>query len=104
MPATEQHWIELREFEQCEPSALAFRALVALLDTWPGEDQAAAIEYAEKLLSKWPDAVRLAPWSWCKAASKGVVLPTWSLVRTLQLRAGHLGKGAVNLARLARHA
>jgi Ran GTPase-activating protein (RanGAP) involved in mRNA processing and transport len=104
MPADTAHWLELKEFDQCEPSALAFRALVALLDTWSAEDQAAAIEYADKLLSKWPDAVRLAPWSWCKAASKGAVLPTWPLVRALQLTPNHLSKGTVDLARLARHA
>jgi hypothetical protein len=98
------HWLELREFAHCEPSALAFRALVALLDTWPGDDQAAAIEYADKVLSTWPDAVRLAPWSWCKAASKGAVPATWPLVRELQLSNSHLTKGTVNLARLAHHA
>jgi Leucine-rich repeat (LRR) protein len=104
MPADTEHWIELTEFDHCEPSALAFRALVALLDTWQADNQAAGIEYADKLLSKWPDAVRLAPWSWCKAASKGAVQPTWQLVRALQLKADHLSKGAVNLARLAHHA
>ena len=62
MPADNQHWTELTEFDRCKPSALAFRAVVALLDTWPADDQAAAIEYADKLLTRWPDAVRLAPW------------------------------------------
>jgi hypothetical protein len=104
MPAANAHWLELKEFARCEPSALAFRALAALLDTWPADDQAAAIEYADKLLSKWPDKVRLAPWSWCKAASMGVVLPTWPLVRALQLQTNHLTKGTVNLARLAHRA
>ena len=50
MPAHTDHWLELTEFVHCEPSALAFRALVALLDTWPADDQAAAIDYADKLL------------------------------------------------------
>lgn len=45
-------WLELNELAQCEPSGVAFRALVALLDTWPGEGQAAAIEHANRLLSK----------------------------------------------------
>jgi hypothetical protein len=31
-------WKELREFNECEPSALAFRALVGLLDSWPSSD------------------------------------------------------------------
>jgi len=75
MPAETAHWSELREFAECEPSALAFRALVALLDTWPGDDQAAAIEYAGTFLSTWPDAVRLAPWSWCKAVSSSPFEP-----------------------------
>lgn len=97
-------WNELAEFERCTPSELAFRALVGLLDTWPGADQAAAIEHADRLLSTWPDAERTAPWSWCQAAAKGTVLPTWRLVRALELKSGHLGKGDVNLARLARHA
>jgi hypothetical protein len=35
MPADTAHWLELTEFAHCEPSALAFRALVALLGTWP---------------------------------------------------------------------
>ena len=46
------HWLELTEFAHCEPNALAFRALVALLDTWPGDDQTAAIAYADKLLPR----------------------------------------------------
>jgi hypothetical protein len=104
MPAETAHWSELREFAECEPSALTFRALVALLDTWPGDDQAAAIEYAGTFLSEWPDTVRLAPWSWCRAVSRGVVLPTWQLVRALQLVCPHLTKGTVDLARLAHHA
>jgi Ran GTPase-activating protein (RanGAP) involved in mRNA processing and transport len=98
------HWNELTEFEHCEPSEVAFRALIALLDTWPGDDQAFAIEHAETFLGTWPDAARVAPWSWCKAASKGSVLPTWRLVRALQLRSNHLSKGTVNLARLAHYA
>jgi hypothetical protein len=104
MPAPAEHWNELAKFETSEPGPLAFRALVALLDTWPGDDQAAAIEVADKLLSKWPDDVRLAPWSWCKAASKGVAPATWRLVRALQLGSGHLTKGRVSLTRLARRA
>ncbi len=75
---------------------------MALLDTWPGDDQAEAINHAAALLSGWPDAARRAPWSWCKAAARGAVLPTWPLVRTLQLTADHLSKGTVDLARLAR--
>jgi hypothetical protein len=101
MPADTARWFELKEFAHCEPSALAFRALVALLDTWPADDQAEAISYADELLSTWPDDVRLAPWSWCKAAAKGAVPPTWPLVRALQLQCSHLTKGTVNLARLA---
>jgi hypothetical protein len=104
MAADTAPWLELTEFAHCEPSALAFRALVALLDTWPADDQAAAIAYADKLLSRWPDAVRLAPWSWCKAAATGTVSPTWPLVRALQLQTDHLTKGIVNLARLAHRA
>lgn len=104
MAADAESWVELREFEACEPSPLAFRALVALLDTWTGDDQAAAIDYADGLLNRWPDAARLAPWSWCKAAAKGAVPPTWRLVRTLQLKTSHLSKGEVNLAQVARHA
>jgi hypothetical protein len=41
------------EFAHCEPNALAFRALVALLDTW-GDDQTATIAYADKLLTRGP--------------------------------------------------
>ena len=104
MPTHTEYWQELAEFDRCEPGALAFRALVALLDTWPTEDQEGALVYADNLLKKWPDAVRVAPWSWCKAAAKGKVPPTWRLVRSLQLVANHLGKGTVNLARLAHHA
>src|SRR5215831_6501767 len=104
MAADTAHLLELTEFAHCEPSALAFRALAALLDTWPGDDQAAAIAYADNLLSTWPDAVRLAPWSWCKAAATGAVPPTWPLVRALQLRSSHLTKGTVDLARVAHHA
>ena len=104
MPTDSAHWLELAEFARCEPSALVFRALAALLDTWPGDDQGAAIEYADKLLRTWPDAVRLAPWSWCKAVSRGAVPPTWPLVRALELSSGHLTKGTVNVARVAHHA
>lgn len=103
MPTNSAHWNELTEFQHCQPSPLAFRALASLLDTWPGDDQAAAIDYAEKMLAKWPDAVRLAPWSWCKAVSKGEVLPTWHLVRSLELASSHLTKGTVNLAKMAHH-
>jgi hypothetical protein len=104
MPVDREQWTELTEFEHCAPGLLAFRALVALLDTWAGDDRAAAINHAESLLSNWPDAVRRAPWSWCKAAAKGAVPPTWPLVRALQLTTEHLSKGTVNLALLARHA
>src|SRR5262245_14893847 len=104
MPTDTAHWHELAEFAHCEPSALAFRALAALLDTWPGDDRPAATEYADELLSKWPDGDRRAPWSWCKAASAGAVPPAWPLVRALQLKPHHLTKGTVNLARLAHHA
>ena len=91
-------WKELREFDNCEPSPLTFRAMVALLDKWPADDHAEAIAYADQLLSEWPDTVRIAPWSWCKAASKGIVQPTWHLVRALKLTSGHLTKEAVDLA------
>src|SRR5262245_51729205 len=104
MPPDTAPWRELKEFAQCEPSPLAFRALVALLDIWPAEDQAAAIRYADEFLRTWPDGVRRAPWSWCKAASTGAVPPTWPLVRALQLNTHHLSKGTVDLARLARRA
>jgi hypothetical protein len=100
----ENVWTELRAFESCEPSVIAFRAMVALLDTWPNDDQEEAIALADKILSNWPDAVRIAPWSLCKAASAGSVQPTWSLVRSLQLTSGHLTKADVDLARLAAHA
>ena len=99
-----ESWCELRRFERGQPGALAFRAIVALLETWPTADQAAAIAYAEGFLSQWPDAVRIAPWSWCKAASKGAATVTWPLVRALQLKCKHLSKGTINLARLAHHA
>jgi hypothetical protein len=51
MSADTDHWIELAEFEHCEPSALAFRAIVALLDTWPAADQTAVeiVESSERL-------------------------------------------------------
>jgi hypothetical protein len=104
MPVDNEQWTELTGFDRCAPSPLAFRALVALLDTWSGDDQAAAINHADALLTSWPDAVRLAPWSWCKAAAKGAVPPTWRLVRALQLTTDHLTKGTVNLAHLAQHA
>ena len=104
MPEATDRWKELREFHHVEPSALAFRALLMLLDTWPSDEQAAAIERADRLLSQWPDAVRVASWSRCKAASNGALLPTWRLVRSLQLTTHHLSKGPVDLARLAHHA
>ena len=40
-----------------------------------------------------------ASWSWCKAAARGDVLPTWHLARTLQLATTHLTKGTVEIAR-----
>jgi hypothetical protein len=104
MAVDNEQWTELTEFDRCAPGSLAFRALVALLDTWSGDDQAAAIDHADALLARWPDAVRLAPWSWCKSAAKGAVPPTWRLVRALQLRTDHLTKGTVNLTHLAQHA
>lgn len=97
-------WRELQTFAQCEPSALAFRALAALLETWSGADQAAALEHAGRLLASWPDEMRLAPWSWCKAVCRGDVPPAWPLVRALQLTATHLTKGDLDLARLAQQA
>ncbi len=96
-------WKELQSFGQCEPSPLAFRALAALLDTWPDDDQAAAFEYAKQLLNNWPDPCRLAPWSWCKAASRGATQRSWTLARALQLESGHLSKGNVDLVRLAHY-
>ena len=63
MPPDTAHWLELTEFAHCEPSALAFRALVALLDTWVADDQAGAIKYADKLLSKWPDSIHREPFA-----------------------------------------
>ncbi len=104
MQADASDWTELREFERCEPGTLAFRALAGLLETWPGDDQSAAIEAAERILEDWPDELRLAPWSWCKAASKGHVPRTWRLVRNLQLTSDHLSKGHVRLTRLAKSA
>lgn len=104
MPVDHEPWSELEGFARCVPGPVAFRALAALLDTWAGEDRAAAIDRAAAMLSNWPDAVRLAPWSWCKAASRGAVTPSWPLVRALQLTSGHLSKGTVNLAQLAQHA
>jgi hypothetical protein len=86
MPVDNEQWTELTEFDHCAPSPLAFRAMVALLDTWAGDDQAAAINYADALLSRWSDAVRLAPWSWCKAAARRAVPPTWPLVSALYLQ------------------
>lgn len=97
-------WLELQKFNAYEPSPLAFRALVALLDTWPAGDQPEALKYADELLRGWPDGVRVAPWSMCKAASKGIVLPTWQLARSLQLESGHLTKETVDLTRLAHYA
>ncbi|QDU73558.1 Leucine Rich repeats (2 copies) [Bremerella volcania] len=100
----DQRWQELKQLNHGPPSELAFRALLALLDTWPPDDQAEPLAYADKFLSQWPDAVRAAPWSLCKAASRGTVLPTWQLVRTLRLSSNHLTKGTVDLAQLAHHA
>lgn len=104
MPKVTESWVELKEFEHCQSSPLAFRAIAALLDSWPDNDRAKAIAYVEKLLIGWPDGDRLAPWSWCKAASRGNVPPSWPLVRALQLRGHHLSKGGVDLARLAHFA
>jgi len=104
MPTETPDWAELRGFERCEPGPLAFRALAGLLETWPGDDQAAALEAAERLLEDWPDDARLAPWSWCRAAARGHVPLTWGLVRNLQLVSEHLTKKHVRLSRLARHA
>jgi len=97
-------WDELREFGTCEPSALAFRSIAALLETWPNDDAEEALAYAEQLLSDWPDVLRVAPWSWCRAASKGDVPSTWPLVRSLELSSDHLSKGEVDVARVAHYA
>ena len=45
---TFQMWKELNEFEKTTPSHLAFRALVALVEIWPIDEQENAIDYAEK--------------------------------------------------------
>lgn len=94
-------WTELETFRSCEPSELAFRALMGLLDTWPTEEKEKAIGIASELIASWPDSNRIAPWSWCQAASRGHVEPTWSLVRALELTSGHLTKETVDLARIA---
>lgn len=96
-------WSELRGFERIAPSPLAFRALGGLLETWAGPDQSEAVAEASRILETWPDATRLAPWSWCKAASLGARLAAWPLVRALQLVPEHLTKSPVNLARLAHY-
>ena len=101
MDTSRECWDELRSLESAEPSSLAFRALIGLLDTWPAEDGAAAVAFADQFLAHWPDEARVAPWSWCKAASRGVVPVWWRLIRSLDLRPGHLTKRSVDLARLA---
>jgi hypothetical protein len=72
------------------PSELTFRAIVALLDSWPG-DSTDALATAARALEAWPDEHRLAPWSWCRALAEGRRKPTWSLVRAVGMCSGHIG-------------
>lgn len=99
--SNDDSWQELKGFEGCEPTESAFRALVAALETWQGDDFEDAVVYADQLLSQWPDNVRVAPWSWCRAAALGIAPITWKLVRSLRLQSGHLTKDPVDLAWLA---
>jgi hypothetical protein len=87
-PTTLTH--ELHELLAEEPSELAFRAVCALLDTWPG-DATDALRRAGAALASWPDGFRLAPWSWCRPAARGERKPTWQLVRAVQVCSAHLG-------------
>ena len=43
MPKLSESWSELKAFDSVPPGELAFRAIVALLETWQGNDQAKAI-------------------------------------------------------------
>lgn len=77
-------WDELRQLLAEGPGELAFRAVCALLDTWPGPDRDEATRIAEERLAEWPDRVRVAPWSWLCALRDGAALPSWPLVRALR--------------------
>jgi hypothetical protein len=88
--ATASAWEELHSLLAEEPSELTFRAVVGLLDTWPGGNRE-AIAAASRALDAWPDELRLAPWSWCCSMAAGEQKPTWSLVRAVRLDAGHIG-------------
>src|SRR3712207_2975836 len=90
-PTACERWDELRELLAEGPGELAFRAVCAALDTWPGPDAADALAFAEGQLQSWPDEARVAPWSWCCALRGGEAKPTWRLVRTLRPWSEHIG-------------
>jgi Ran GTPase-activating protein (RanGAP) involved in mRNA processing and transport len=94
------HWIELHEILTELPSPLTFRALIALLDTWPADDANEAIQVAERALSAWPDQDRLAPWSWGWALAMGYTKPTWRLVRRIEMESNHLGRLEIPLSKV----
>lgn len=88
MVDTTSLWAELRELLAEPSSPLTFRALLALLDTWPGEQQKQAIQTAAIHLEKWPDRDRVAPWTTAWALALGHTKPTWELVRRVELDNG----------------
>lgn len=77
-------WAELRTALAERPGELAFRAVASILDTWPGEDGNEALEFASERLQSWPDAVRVASWTWCCAAANGALPASLHLARTVR--------------------
>ena len=80
---------ELAEILAGPPSALAFRALVAVLEAWPGEDGDEAYAAAGRGLEAWPDECRQAPSSWCRV--QGPPRRYWPLVRAADWTVGRCG-------------
>ena len=99
-----QLWKELDEFENTNPSHLAFRALMALVEIWPIDEQQKAIEHADKILCSWPDETRQATWSMGKAALLGNPSPAWGLIRTLALDSESLSKERLDIVKIANRA
>ncbi len=94
--STTSYWNELQTLLAQEPVELTFRAVLGLLDTWPG-DSTEALAAAARALDAWPDECRAVGWTWCRALAEGQRKPSWSLVRSVRLCSGHIGCGSLAL-------